>query len=67
MNATLSNGGKVHRLVKGQARCGVGRNAKTRSWQTELGEVTCGRCVRLEKMDGRKGASRTGEQRGKEG
>jgi hypothetical protein len=50
MNATLSNGGKVHRLVAGFARCGVGRNAKVRSWQTEFCAVTCGRCLRLEKQ-----------------
>lgn len=49
MNATLINGGKVHRLHEGFARCGVGRKAKTRSWQTEFCTVTCGRCIRLEK------------------
>lgn len=49
MNATISNGGKVHRIIDGYARCGVGRNATTRTWQTEFGDVTCGRCLRLEK------------------
>ena len=49
MNATLINGGKVHRLKDGFARCGVGRNAKTRTWQMEFCAVTCGRCVKLEK------------------
>ncbi len=49
MNATLINGGKVHRLVEGHARCGVGRNAKVRTWQTEFCAVTCGRCLRLER------------------
>jgi len=49
MNATLINGGKVHRLQDGFARCGVGKNAKTRTWQMELGDVTCQRCVKLEK------------------
>jgi hypothetical protein len=56
MNATLINGGKVHRLQDGFARCGVGRNAKTRSWQMELGDVTCQRCVKLKEADGRKKA-----------
>ncbi len=49
MNATISNGGKVHRIIDGVARCGVGRNAKTRTWQMELGDATCQRCVKLEK------------------
>src|SRR6478609_1681380 len=35
MNATISNGGKVHRIIDGFARCGVGRNAKTRAWQLD--------------------------------
>lgn len=54
MNATLTNGGKVHQLKDGFARCGVGRNAKTRTWQTEFCAVTCGRCIRLEKQPGPK-------------
>ena len=49
MNATFFNGGKVHRLNDGAARCGVGRNFKKRAWQMELGDVTCRRCVKLEK------------------
>jgi hypothetical protein len=58
MNATLINGGKVHRLHNGFARCGVGRNAKTRTWQMELGDVTCQRCVKLEKTEGHKEAQK---------
>ena len=50
MNATLINGGKVHRFSDGVARCGVGRSAKKRAWQMELGDVTCQRCVKLEKQ-----------------
>ena len=63
MNATLINGGKVHRLNDGFARCGVGRNAKTRTWQTEFCAVTCGRCIRLEKQPApkAKGAPSTSE------
>jgi hypothetical protein len=57
MNATLINGGKVHRWRDGFARCGVGRNAKTRTWQMELGDVTCQRCVKLNEADGRKESS----------
>ena len=49
MNATLINGGKVHRLHDGFARCGVGRNAKTRTWQMDFCAVTCQRCVKLDK------------------
>jgi hypothetical protein len=56
MNATLINGGKVHRLNDGAARCGVGRHTKRRAWQMELGEVTCQRCVKLLTADGRKEA-----------
>ena len=50
MNATISNGGKVHRIIDGFARCGVGRNAKARTWQMEFCAVTCQRCVKLEKQ-----------------
>ena len=56
MNATFFNGGKVHRLNDGAARCGAGRNAKKRAWQMELGDVTCQRCVKLLATDGRKEA-----------
>jgi hypothetical protein len=52
MNATLINGGKVHRLSDGFARCGVGRNAKARTWQMEFCAVTCRRCLRLVKGSG---------------
>ncbi len=63
MNATLTNGGKVHRLNDGFARCGVGRNAKVRTWQTEFCAVTCGRCIRLVKQTATKvkGASPASE------
>lgn len=57
MNATLFNGGKVHWLRDVAARCGVGRNCKKRTWQMELGDVTCQRCVRLKRIDGRKESS----------
>ena len=51
MNATLTNGGKVHLLRDRAARCGVGKNSKRRQWQMELGDVTCQRCVKLKQAD----------------
>ena len=59
MNATLFNGGKVHRLESNTTRCGVGRNAKKRTWQMELGEVTCRRCVKLEQAKHKPEGTRT--------
>jgi len=64
MNATLFNGGKVHLVVNDATRCGVAKGRKSIQWQTELGEVTCRRCVKLNEKDGRKrarSASRTGQ------
>ena len=46
MNATLINGGKIHRLTGTTSNCGVGKRQPERPWQTDLGEVTCQRCVR---------------------
>ena len=46
MNATLFDGGKVHRLLDRAARCGVGKSRQRRDWQMDLGEVTCLRCVK---------------------
>ena len=63
MNATAFNGGKVHVLTEQAARCGVGKHAKRSQWQTELGEVTCRRCIKLVKGDGQKVASTTEEHR----
>ncbi|MGC3956648.1 MAG: hypothetical protein QM813_01330 [Verrucomicrobiota bacterium] len=62
MNATLTTGGKVHRLADGFARCGVGRNAKSRAWQTEFCVVTCGRCIRLEKAKAKKDSTTDGHR-----
>jgi hypothetical protein len=45
MNATLFDGGKVHRLLDRAAQCGVGKSRQRRDWQMDLGEVTCRRCV----------------------
>jgi hypothetical protein len=45
MNATLFDGGKVHQLAGAVARCGVGKNHQLSQWQTDLGEVTCERCL----------------------
>ena len=47
MNATLFDGGKVHRLAGAVARCGVGKNRQLSQWQTDLGEVTCLRCAKI--------------------
>ncbi len=47
MNATAFDGGKVHLLTEQAARCGVGKHGKHRQWQTDLGQVTCQRCVKL--------------------
>ena len=54
MNATLINGGKVHQVNNGATRCGVGKRRAPVQWQMELGEVTCGRCVKLAQADGLK-------------
>ena len=51
MNATLFDGGKVHRLLGLAARCGVGKRRSRRAWQMELGAVTCLRCVRFKQKD----------------
>jgi hypothetical protein len=59
MNATISKGGKVHLLTDKVARCGVGKHSQRRQWQTDLGEVTCQRCVKLTEADGRKKAQET--------
>ena len=59
MNATAFNGGKVHLLTELAARCGVCKHAKRSQWQTELGEVTCRRCIKLGMDDGQKEASTT--------
>jgi len=56
MNATLFNGGKVHRMLDGVARCGVGKNRKRGQWQMELRDVTCMRCAKLKQADERKRA-----------
>ena len=48
MNATLFDGGKVHRLTETVARCGVGKHAQRGHWQTDLGDVTCLRCRKIE-------------------
>jgi hypothetical protein len=61
MNATACDGGKVHLLTDQAARCGVGKHTKHRQWQTDLGEVTCQRCIKLVKHDGQKEASTTDE------
>ena len=61
MNATAFNGGKVHLLTDQAARCGVGKHAQYKQWQTDLGEVTCQRCIKLVKSDGQKAASTTEE------
>jgi len=47
MNATLFEGGKVHRLNGDTARCGVGKRHQRRHWQMDLDEVTCQRCIRV--------------------
>jgi hypothetical protein len=54
MNATLTNGGKVHLVNGGTTRCGVGKGRKSVQWQMELGDVTCLRCVKLKQADERK-------------
>jgi hypothetical protein len=51
MNATAFDGGKIHLLTDQAARCGVGKHPEQRQWQTDLGEVTCQRCVKLEAFD----------------
>jgi hypothetical protein len=54
MNATVFEGGKVHLLTDQAARCGVGKQPKRGQWQTDLGEVTCLRCVKLRPVDERR-------------
>ena len=51
MNATLFDGGKVHRLHGLVARCGVGKRHPRRAWQMELGAVTCLRCAKSLQAD----------------
>lgn len=51
MNATLFDGGKVHRLASLAARCGVGKSRQRRDWQMELGDVTCLRCAKSLQAD----------------
>lgn len=51
MNATLFDGGKVHRLLDRAARCGVGKNRQRRDWQMDLGEVTCLRCAKAKPVE----------------
>jgi hypothetical protein len=53
MNATLFEGGKVHRLSEEAARCGVGKPPRRSEWQVEFGEVTCRRCRKLVTLDQR--------------
>ena len=62
MNATAFNGGKVHLLTEQAARCGVGKHAQHTQWQTELGEVTCRRCIKLVKGDRQKEAATKDQQ-----
>ncbi len=58
MNATLFDGGKVHRVIDAMARCGVDKVRKRRQWQIDFGDVTCGRCGKLVELDGRKEAQK---------
>jgi hypothetical protein len=51
MNATLFDGGKVHRLHGLVARCGVGKRRNRRPWQVELVEVTCLRCAKAKTIE----------------
>jgi hypothetical protein len=51
MNATLFDGGKVHRLNGLVARCGVGKQRRRNAWQMDLGAVTCQRCAKCERAD----------------
>lgn len=53
MNATLFDGGKVHRLSEAAARCGVGKPPRHSEWQVEFGGVTCRRCRKLVTLDAR--------------
>ena len=65
MNATAFEGGKVHLLKDQAARCGVGKHGRRGHWQTDLGEVTCRRCVRLNLVDLRRCAAAVAEQEGR--
>jgi hypothetical protein len=51
MNATLFDGGKVHRLNGLVARCGVGKQRRRNAWQMDLGTVTCQRCTKCDQAD----------------
>ena len=51
MNATAFEGGKVHLLTDQAARCGVGKHDRRAQWQTDLGEVTCQRCRKIEQRE----------------
>ena len=57
MNATAFDRGKVHLLKELAARCGVGKHAPRSQWQTDLGEVTCRRCLRCWLVDQRRVAA----------
>ena len=63
MKATAFNGGKVHLLTDQAARCGVGKHAQRCQWQTELGEVTCRRCLKLVQGDRQKEAATKEQER----
>jgi len=54
MNATLFDGGKVHRLNGDAAQCGVGKRRKLSQWQMDLGELTCLRCAKTFRRDAKK-------------
>jgi hypothetical protein len=45
IHASLPHGRRVHWLRDGSPACGGGRHGKKGAWQTELGEVTCQRCL----------------------
>ena len=51
MKATLFNGSKVHRVRDDVARCGVSKSRRNVEWQMEFGNVTCQRCVKMEKAE----------------
>ena len=65
MNATAFDGGKVHVLTELAARCGVGKHAPRSQWQTDLGEVTCRRCLRFRLLDQRHLAAAGAEEKPK--
>ncbi len=47
INISLPKGQRVHWLRDGWPACGGGRHGKKGAWQTDLGEVTCRRCVKM--------------------